>query len=127
MARDPEAARVRDPLPVVENEVGCDAQPRERGEHRRRLAEREQPGDVRKTHRPPHHRLVDELEPGICQHGHGRARDRTVPLEADVYPRDVAHVGELPGANDAIAELGLQRNGRLRGQIPAMQPADLHA
>ena len=126
VAGDPEAARVRNALAVVQDQIGRAGHLLERGEHRRRLPEREQPGNVGEPRRHADHGALHQRESREIEHRHRRARDPPVLLESDVDAGDAPHRADPVLAHDASAQRGLKRDRFLGREVPLVETARLH-
>ena len=116
VARDAEAPRVSDAMPVVQNEIRDRSQTLECGEHRGRLAERKQPGNIGKADWNPGDGVLCEFEPRQIEHRDRGPRRAPVALETDVHARDRAHLADPVLAHDAATQPLLERDRLPRGE-----------
>jgi hypothetical protein len=122
VAGEAQAARVGNALAVAEQQVGPSRQAGERRQQRRRLAERQQAGDVGEVERPTGQRALQQLQAWPGQQ-RGRAPHQTAGgLIVSIEAGDQSYGIGAAAALDAAAQPLLQR-ARL-GSVTRRPPFD---
>ena len=137
MAREAEAARMREPVPVANDRPWTRAEPIERGEHGGDLAEGEQAGNIGEGHTADGGGLLDDLQGRRVEHHGGRDDEVPLVVVGHVDPRnepaarrrprlvehDLAAQLVLHGQGGRLAVRPGRRNPRVISMGPTLSPA----
>ena len=127
MTGDAETARVRDSLPVAQNQIRRDFEFFERFDGDRRFAKRQKTRNIRKLDRHDRFRGFDQFEFGKFQNDDDRAARVGFQVVAEIDSGDgFDRLVETVFGDDFVSELFLQLDRLLRRQIPFVKRRDFH-
>lgn len=118
VAGDAQPARVRDAVPIEDQQVRRDSELLESIQHRGRFAEAEQAGHVGEVDGAFGDGVFEDVEVGVVEHHHGCARDAFAVAGVDAGDGGDGIEGGL--ADDAWGQFTLQRDGSGWIEIPGM-------